>query len=139
MAAGHPAFKGPQGCGGTLVRNRTPKSGCRQGEDNPQSFPRLIDSLDVLRSRGLGTPPQAPDHRGRDTCSREREQRQPWHPRELTAAVQLVSRARSPGRCSLPIEIGASVQKSACGVCLNLVAYAYPEVCLLFANFTLSQ
>lgn len=47
------------------------------------------------------------------------------------SAVQLVTWAHSPGRYCLPIEIVASMQKIAYGVCFKFfVDCPYPEVCL---------
>lgn len=51
VAGGDPALKGTLGCGGILVGIRTPKLGCRQGEDKPWLVPRLDDSPDLLRAR----------------------------------------------------------------------------------------
>lgn len=131
VAAGHPALKGPLVCGGTLVGNRTPKLGCRQGEDKPWLVPRLDDSRDLLRAGSWECLLRVPGSQGKGHPHRERTQRHWWHPQEVTTAVRLFPWAHPPARCSLPFEMVVSVQKRGKWVCFRPFAECtYPEVYL---------
>lgn len=71
-------------------RKWDPDAGIQAGEDDPWSFPRLNYSPDLLRARGLGTPPQRPWTAEGERLPQREGTEEPVAPQELMAAMWLV-------------------------------------------------